>query len=371
MRQLRQWSLLIIVSAMLPGAVLLAGEANPASKDEVQTASKPTASQADPVQEFVTLLTANASAPWETRVPGADRSHAFSSELPVLDTVRFQLKIDVKDVSSRPDWPIRCMLSIRNKKGWFYQSSVTPAVPFMKFAEVKFDLKADSPDWDAVGHYRPWDGQAARGIVWASLRLFSDREFEGAILIKDVEVIVREEDAVAGKVNEIAEIVDFHAPQHVSAGSLFETSFRLDREVDNPFDPQVIDIQGHFYLPATGERVVVPAFYDQDFAEVQEGTRHRLVPRGPGRWRIRYRPRETGVFKLNIVHANLNPPKTLITRSIAVSAAGAADRPQSEEEWNKQHARAVAAKKKELEEAKKKAAEKHASKKDHAKSTSY
>ena len=48
-----------------------------------------------------------------------------------------------------------------------------------------------------------------------------------------------------------------------------------------------------------GGRVIsVPAFFDQDFVPLQEGTEVRAVPVGPGRWKVRFRATRSGRHKI-------------------------------------------------------------------------
>jgi hypothetical protein len=67
----------------------------------------------------------------------------------------------------------------------------------------------------------------------------------------------------------------------------------------NPFDPDVIRLDGTFTLP-TGGTVTVPAFWYQNYTRsLSGGYEYDTLTGAPG-WRLRYTPREAGVYTLSV-----------------------------------------------------------------------
>jgi hypothetical protein len=64
----------------------------------------------------------------------------------------------------------------------------------------------------------------------------------------------------------------------------------------NPFDPREVDIQGTFVAPS-GAVAVVSAFYYQNYIRSVERRVERLIPLGRSAWKIRFTPREVGVYR--------------------------------------------------------------------------
>ena len=69
--------------------------------------------------------------------------------------------------------------------------------------------------------------------------------------------------------------------------------------VANPFDPDRIRLDATFSLPS-GRTMVVPAFWYQDYQRSLSGGYEQDVPTGPGGWRLRFTPPETGNYSLSL-----------------------------------------------------------------------
>ncbi|HEY1787904.1 MAG TPA: DUF5060 domain-containing protein [Verrucomicrobiae bacterium] len=70
--------------------------------------------------------------------------------------------------------------------------------------------------------------------------------------------------------------------------------------VSNPFDPEVIRLDGSFTSPS-GKTMMVPAFWYQGYTRSQSnGTEYDTVS-GPPQWRLRFEPREVGTYSLSLV----------------------------------------------------------------------
>jgi hypothetical protein len=80
----------------------------------------------------------------------------------------------------------------------------------------------------------------------------------------------------------------------------FEVAFQVKGEFRNPFDPDQIQIDGHFLSP-DGKQLIVPAFYYQDFQRTAaDGGKEVLKKIGEPNWRIRFTPRMQGTWLLRI-----------------------------------------------------------------------
>lgn len=84
----------------------------------------------------------------------------------------------------------------------------------------------------------------------------------------------------------------------LEAYSLLEVRFGLTVSYSNPFDPEVIEVNGHIALPS-GDTVTIPCFWYQGFT-VNYGSYETYTPVGPPEWRLRYTPIETGTHYLRL-----------------------------------------------------------------------
>lgn len=82
---------------------------------------------------------------------------------------------------------------------------------------------------------------------------------------------------------------------------LFEISFTLDAEIDNPFDPDDANVIATFTSP-TSQRYEVPAFYMQPYEQTCESDCEAevLEAAGEGEWRVRFTPTEVGRWRYSV-----------------------------------------------------------------------
>lgn len=67
----------------------------------------------------------------------------------------------------------------------------------------------------------------------------------------------------------------------------------------NPFDPDLIRVEGTFTLPS-GRSLVVPAFWYQDYQRALAGGYEVDQSLGPAGWRLRFAPPEPGTYSLSV-----------------------------------------------------------------------
>lgn len=80
----------------------------------------------------------------------------------------------------------------------------------------------------------------------------------------------------------------------------FEISFDLEGEWDNPFDPDQIKVDAHFYSP-DGKQIIVPGFFYQEY---RQNINNRLEKVGNPVWKIRFTPVMAGEYKYELVANN-------------------------------------------------------------------
>jgi hypothetical protein len=89
----------------------------------------------------------------------------------------------------------------------------------------------------------------------------------------------------------------------------------------NPFDPDVIALDGTFALPS-GRTVTAPAFWYQPYQRTLSGSTEYDTPNAPTQWRLRFTPPETGGYSLSlVVRTNGQPLETIVTNFTATSNA--------------------------------------------------
>lgn len=86
------------------------------------------------------------------------------------------------------------------------------------------------------------------------------------------------------------------APDGAAVYELFETAGWLGVTVDNPFDPEQVDLVGEFRDP-DGVVREIPGFWYQGFQRALEGGSEWLTPVGDGHFRVRFAPDRPGAWR--------------------------------------------------------------------------
>jgi hypothetical protein len=76
----------------------------------------------------------------------------------------------------------------------------------------------------------------------------------------------------------------------------FEITLTLDTNYSNPFDPDEISVDGCFISPSN-VTLVQPGFYYQDYQVSGIGGFETYTPSGPLFWKVRFSPREIGIYQ--------------------------------------------------------------------------
>ncbi|MBC7288766.1 MAG: DUF5060 domain-containing protein, partial [Armatimonadetes bacterium] len=153
---------------------------------------------------------------------------------------------------------------------------------------IGVDISPRSRAWQPGGHQKTWAGATFYPREFG-IRAFSSKEWEGEILIDNICLwghrppLGKRDPNAAGTVVRGLEV--HPSASEVPVGEKIELTFYLDRDYENPFDPEVVDVTGHFLSPS-GRKIAVPGFYYQDYLRLQtpEGY-EKLVPVGQPCWK--------------------------------------------------------------------------------------
>jgi hypothetical protein len=132
--------------------------------------------------------------------------------------------------------------------------------------------------------------RAVRSLDELGIKFFAHGEFNAQIYVDNI--------MVSGQPLPKAplQLINFRTSSDVLPRfELFETTFELSREYANPFDPEMINIEGCFIAPS-GEVTIVPGFFYQNYFRTLDKNVEVLTPAGRGEWHIRFAPREIGAY---------------------------------------------------------------------------
>jgi len=113
-----------------------------------------------------------------------------------------------------------------------------------------------------------------------------------AIGIEVASTFPAEENAAMGPIQQSA--------ARVKRCDLLELTFDVPGDYENPFDPEQIAVDGHFTCPS-GNEIVAPAFFYQDYDRSVDGLVETLSPQGKPVWNIRFAPVEEGKYLYHVV----------------------------------------------------------------------
>lgn len=105
--------------------------------------------------------------------------------------------------------------------------------------------------------------------------------------------------ALAALVSGNPAINKLHVPNTADVYDLYELTFQLDRNYDNPYDPEVIDVYAEFVGPEGQRRRVIGFYYEgYQFEQKQDkkGNRYEFASRAAAAdgWKIRFTPDAVG-----------------------------------------------------------------------------
>lgn len=160
------------------------------------------------------------------------------------------------------------------------------------------DISPDSHVWQPGGHLKSWH----RSLYYPrefGVRFFANQKWEGTLYVDDIRLIG------SAPTQEVSLPADEGEPalklrrnsDAVPCYEKLELTFYLDREYENPFDPAVVDVVGHFRSPS-GQLLDVPGFFYQDYTRMHDSEGfEKLSPVGEPCWKVRFSPTEPGRYE--------------------------------------------------------------------------
>ena len=201
---------------------------------------------------------------------------------------------------------------LKDKQYYWYQTapfrSPTTGKPLPgpkpgKWTTIKLDISPTSTIWKPGGHRRAWE----RALYYPrefGLRVFSRRKWSGTVWLDNVQ-LTGEKLPLGRYAAGQPRPVPYKLAVTPSAASVpqfrkLELGFSLKRDYDNPYDPRVVDVQGHFTGP-DGQTIHVPGFIYQAYERTQtpEGY-EKLIPVGHTSWKVRFAPRLQGKYTYTV-----------------------------------------------------------------------
>jgi hypothetical protein len=234
-----------------------------------------------------------------------------------------------------------CLLFLKDKDGLWYQArSKTPLLPG-RWTTIAADIRGESPDVTPLGHLGQWDENQATRVRTIGITFYGDKPFKGQVLLDNFRGWVRPQrfdqilsqvkanspvdpgrtellDQLAEKAHafkdEPIKILNLRTdPEAASAEygqmasapvvnklNTFTVRFELNRQAENPFDPDVTDIRCQVETPS-GKKVEHIGFWYQDYDREDRFSGDELLPLGRPEWRVRITPREEGEYKYSLV----------------------------------------------------------------------
>ena len=199
---------------------------------------------------------------------------------------------------------------IKDRHYWWYQSfplhqeddKRAPVKPgeWMSFT---IDVSNDSEAWQAGGHRKAWFDALLNPREFG-IRVFCDDEWRGWVLLDNMRLsgseppLGRFDPDATPRLTSGLEL-DLGATQ-VPVHEKLEMTFDPGRVYENPFDPEIVDVQGRFRSPS-GTEMTIPGFFYQGYerSQTDEGF-EKLIPVGPPSWKVRFSPTEEGEWKFYV-----------------------------------------------------------------------
>lgn len=177
---------------------------------------------------------------------------------------------------------------------WYQHLAPGCLVPGVS-TQVVVSLAPDSEAWSTVGHDFRWNGRTLAEPRSVGVRIFcKDSAWTGRVTVASPGL------RPAPAVPPPPTLRDVRPEStRIPKEEKFEVSFRIpDRHVD-PFDTNVVQVTGEFTAP-DGSVAVVDGFYANDYYREVTTAGERITPQGVPLWRVRYAPRQEGVYQYRL-----------------------------------------------------------------------
>lgn len=222
------------------------------------------------------------------------------------------LSFDLHVPKDAPD-DLSVYVYFKDKQYWWYQTPVLsdPLTGERRYADwrgkwlaVRLDVSADSFIWQPGGHAKAWN----RAMFYPremGIRAFAGKPWNGEMLIDNL--CLSGNEPPLGRIDPNRKGYVKHSLQvYPSAASVpvygkLELTFHVQHEYENPFDPEVVDVTGHFLSPG-GKEIVLPGFFYQAFERMRDPAgNEKMGAVGPPCWKVRFSPTEQGKWRYYVV----------------------------------------------------------------------
>jgi len=183
-----------------------------------------------------------------------------------------------------------------------------------RWNHVLLDLRPEAAGWVPGGHDKPWSG-ALRPYLEFGLLFYAKASFQGAVEISPIS---------GWKVAPIkstapvkAERVELSFEKVTSQWTPVTVTMQVNRRYQDPFDPDVVNVEGKFTGPDGA--ITIPGFIYQDYT-LPAGKKNP-VPRGPLVWKVRFMPTAAGRYTYIVTLTDKSGKATLTTGSFECKPA--------------------------------------------------
>ena len=157
--------------------------------------------------------------------------------------------------------------------------------------EIPFQPEAVG--WQAPGHALTWNHRVRLNPQSVGVRIFGDSVFTGRCVLVSATLVSQ----VPPTAPVIAKVQALTITPR--AYTCYEARFDLPDRYDNPFDPTQIDAGARVLTPS-GKTNEIHAFYYQPHFRLEDELGEPVEPDGRPEWRIRYCPREPGLYRVTL-----------------------------------------------------------------------
>ncbi|HEY3319026.1 MAG TPA: hypothetical protein VGP72_00920 [Planctomycetota bacterium] len=251
---------------------------------------------------------------------------------------------DVKIPKECPGF-VGCLLFLKDRHGLWYQARTRAALVPGEWTTVTADIRGDSPDVTPLGHLGQWDDNQATKVRTIGITFYGDKSFTGRVMLRNFRGWTRPQrfkglvdqatNAQPPQVNaerlqnlkdlakqassykeEPIRVINMRTDPPASAADTLNAKaatampqvrkldtltlrFELNRQVDNPFDPDYADITC-VVESKSGKKTEHIGFWYQDYDREDRFEEDDLKPMGRPEWRVRITPREEGLHKYTL-----------------------------------------------------------------------